>query len=268
MTHTAKPSELLKAFNDAASEAFERADPEGAWSWHPTALQAFTEGWNRRPPSSERAVDWPEFPEPTFQRDDWAFGRDYYTADQMRAYGEACRNAAPAKPCDAEPQWLIDLRKELPLTPMKSSFELTRDELNYLVSHLAQPQRQESETARMVRLLGDPRRSVEVQTHISSGLTLEPQRQGRADEDARFEEWFRAEQGKPYDGMWEFAKAAWMARADQPASAAADDDTERCESGDPLCGPVEFHDVEGVPLCRVCWEGLCADSTGARGVAK
>lgn len=33
-----------------------------------------------------------------------------------------------------------------------------------------------------------------------------------------------------------------------------------CESGQPECGPVEFHDCEGVPLCRVCWEGLIADS--------
>jgi hypothetical protein len=35
---------------------------------------------------------------------------------------------------------------------------------------------------------------------------------------------------------------------------------ERCESGDPECGPVEFHDVEGVPLCKGCWEQLAIDS--------
>ncbi len=34
---------------------------------------------------------------------------------------------------------------------------------------------------------------------------------------------------------------------------------ERCESGDPECGPVEFHDSEGVPLCKTCWEGLAID---------
>lgn len=35
---------------------------------------------------------------------------------------------------------------------------------------------------------------------------------------------------------------------------------ERCESGDPACGLVEFHDSEGVPLCKVCWDGLVADA--------
>jgi len=38
------------------------------------------------------------------------------------------------------------------------------------------------------------------------------------DETAAFEQWFQGEQGKPYQGMWEFARAAWMARA---ATAAA-----------------------------------------------
>ena len=36
-------------------------------------------------------------------------------------------------------------------------------------------------------------------------------------------------------------------------------DSETCEGGDPECGPVEFHDVEGVPLCRGCWESLLID---------
>jgi hypothetical protein len=35
---------------------------------------------------------------------------------------------------------------------------------------------------------------------------------------------------------------------------------ETCESGDPLCGPVEYHDSEGVPLCQVCWDGLLDDT--------
>ena len=38
------------------------------------------------------------------------------------------------------------------------------------------------------------------------------------DEEAAFTKWFQGEQGKPYQGMWEFARAAWMARA---ATAAA-----------------------------------------------
>lgn len=34
-----------------------------------------------------------------------------------------------------------------------------------------------------------------------------------SDENEAFEAWFRSEQGKPYDGMWSFARAAWIARA-------------------------------------------------------
>lgn len=37
-------------------------------------------------------------------------------------------------------------------------------------------------------------------------------------------------------------------------------EVERCEGADPNCGPVEFHDSEGVPLCRTCWEGLALDA--------
>jgi hypothetical protein len=33
------------------------------------------------------------------------------------------------------------------------------------------------------------------------------------DEEAAYSEWFHGEQGVAYDGMWAFAKAAWMARA-------------------------------------------------------
>lgn len=33
-------------------------------------------------------------------------------------------------------------------------------------------------------------------------------------------------------------------------------DEERCESGAPDCGPVEFYDSEGVPLCSACWNAL------------
>jgi hypothetical protein len=37
---------------------------------------------------------------------------------------------------------------------------------------------------------------------------------------------------------------------------------ERCESGDPACGPVEHHDSEGVPLCKRCFDGLEIDGNG------
>ena len=48
-------------------------------------------------------------------------------------------------------------------------------------------------------------------------------------------------------------------RASEAGDCDEDDDAERCEGGDPECGPVEFHDVEGVPLCRGCWESLLID---------
>ena len=31
---------------------------------------------------------------------------------------------------------------------------------------------------------------------------------------------------------------------------------ETCEAGLPDCGAVEFHDIEGVPLCKRCWDEL------------
>lgn len=36
----------------------------------------------------------------------------------------------------------------------------------------------------------------------------------------------------------------------------AGEETERCEGGEPDCGPVEFHDNDGVPLCKRCWDAL------------
>ena len=48
-------------------------------------------------------------------------------------------------------------------------------------------------------------------------------------------------------------------RADLVSSQNADAG-EACESGDPSCGPVEFHDSEGIPLCRSCWDALEIDS--------
>lgn len=41
------------------------------------------------------------------------------------------------------------------------------------------------------------------------------------DEEAAFKKWFQGEQGKPYQGMWEFARAAWMARAAAPQAQAS-----------------------------------------------
>lgn len=49
-------------------------------------------------------------------------------------------------------------------------------------------------------------------------------------------------------------------RESTPTNDGKSEAIETCESGDPECGPVEFHDIEGVPLCRVCWEGLAIDS--------
>ncbi len=40
------------------------------------------------------------------------------------------------------------------------------------------------------------------------------------DEEAAYKKWFQGEQGKPYHTMWDFARAAWMARA-TPASTVA-----------------------------------------------
>jgi hypothetical protein len=44
---------------------------------------------------------------------------------------------------------------------------------------------------------------------------LHPGTMSSLDEEAAFNEWFHGEQGVPYDGMWSFARAAWMARADR-----------------------------------------------------
>ena len=48
-----------------------------------------------------------------------------------------------------------------------------------------------------------------------------------------------------------------------PKSKAQEDaeEPEKCESGASTCGPVEFHDSEGVPLCRACYEALDTTST-------
>ena len=45
-----------------------------------------------------------------------------------------------------------------------------------------------------------------IDAHLSRPVSV-------SDEDAAFRAWFNGEQGKPYDGMWCFARAAWMKRA-------------------------------------------------------
>jgi hypothetical protein len=40
--------------------------------------------------------------------------------------------------------------------------------------------------------------------------------------------------------------------------------SERCESDAPDCGPVEFRDVDDVPLCRRCWDALAIESNTER----
>lgn len=43
------------------------------------------------------------------------------------------------------------------------------------------------------------------------------------------------------------APAALLSAAPKPAG-------ETCENGQPDCGPVAHHDIEGVPLCARCWQ--------------
>lgn len=40
----------------------------------------------------------------------------------------------------------------------------------------------------------------------------------------------------------------------------AGEQVEKCESGDPSCGPVVTHDSEGVPLCQQCADELAAEA--------
>ncbi len=53
----------------------------------------------------------------------------------------------------------------------------------------------------------------------------------------------------------------WPCRKHPPSA----EHVERCESGDPACGPVEHHDSEGVPLCAKCWASLTAEGSGNDG---
>lgn len=45
---------------------------------------------------------------------------------------------------------------------------------------------------------------------------------------------------------------------DAGKGAPVNDEGERCENDQADCGPVEFHDTEGVPLCKRCWDELPA----------
>ncbi|TQL83113.1 hypothetical protein [Delftia sp. HK171] len=54
--------------------------------------------------------------------------------------------------------------------------------------------------------------------HAAAAPALEAPAASAGDEEAAFTKWFQGEQGKPYQGMWEFARAAWMGRS---ATAAA-----------------------------------------------
>lgn len=55
--------------------------------------------------------------------------------------------------------------------------------------------------------------------------------------------------------------AAGLVSLEDPALSPSPDDEEHCESAAPDCGPVEFHDSEGVPLCRRCYESLADDTS-------
>lgn len=55
---------------------------------------------------------------------------------------------------------------------------------------------------------------------------------------------------------WEEAMANARSVLALTPPAAAPRVEERCESGDPDCGPVEFHDDDDTPLCRKCYEAL------------
>lgn len=49
--------------------------------------------------------------------------------------------------------------------------------------------------------------------------------------------------------------AAGVIDGEDPAMPPSDEE-ERCESGSQECGPVEFHDNDGVPLCAACYASL------------
>jgi len=61
-------------------------------------------------------------------------------------------------------------------------------------------------------------------------------------------------------GIWAVAPGGasiWLA-----AAPGADNSIEHCESGLPTCGPVEYYDVEGVPLCAKCWAEFQTEAKG------
>lgn len=42
------------------------------------------------------------------------------------------------------------------------------------------------------------------------------------------------------------------------------DEPERCESGDPACGPAVYEDEDGVRLCADCWNALEPETSTQR----
>jgi hypothetical protein len=157
MTNTAKPSELLLCQ--------ECSMPVAADEYHPYAACLMYLGCNNssvvranlaalRPPSSEQAGDWPEFPDPDgwHKFEDAAFTEvapplAYYHADKLRAYGEACR-AAPAKPCDAddeEVEWLARFAETAARESAARGFDCDSEcysTIAAVLRRLSQPQRQ------------------------------------------------------------------------------------------------------------------------------
>jgi hypothetical protein len=63
------------------------------------------------------------------------------------------------------------------------------------------------------------------------------------------------------NGSPAFTVSVRKVEAAAPFQRAEVDAPERCESGSPECGPVEYHDSEGVPLCAACWQSLLDDAT-------
>lgn len=67
-----------------------------------------------------------------------------------------------------------------------------------------------------MRNIRQANRVLECADELERALAAQPAPAGevaQAEEGRLFEAWFVGEQGKAYHGMWEFARAAWMARA-------------------------------------------------------
>ena len=69
------------------------------------------------------------------------------------------------------------------------------------------------------------------------------------DERAAFREWFEGEQGVAYDGLWSFAKAAWLARAALGAPSVPDATWLPVPDKHPTFDPVDLRLADGSVLC-------------------